>query len=169
MKKRYVDGRLKVRFRSVDKKKVAIRYLIIFAIVLAIAVLALYNLFFKSVQCLNFECFDKSMRACESANYVNNDQEASWRYDIIGPSGNDCVIVVKLLSARVGELKLERLEGFDMECFYPLGDSAYPEKDMRLCHGRLKEEFQGIVIERLHKVVIENLEDISIGLVPEGL
>ena len=44
-----------------------------------------------------------------------------------------------------------------MNCYYPPGTAAYPERDLSMCHGRLKEELQGIIITKLHTYIIDNL------------
>ena len=51
-----------------------------------------------------------------------------------------------------------------MSCFYDFGIAEYPEKDLSKCHGRLKEELQRIVIEKLHSHILENLGKIEAGL-----
>ena len=40
---------------------------------------------------------------------------------------------------------------------YPKGIPIYPEKDLSKCHGRLKEELQAIIINKLHTYIIENI------------
>ena len=59
---------------------------------------------------------------------------------------------------------MEKLSGFNMVCTFPEGISTYPERDIERCHGRLKEELQKIVINRLHKYLIENLGEIEENL-----
>ena len=66
--------------------------------------------------------------------------------------------------AKEGELGIDRLEGYEMSCFYDRGQGVYPEDDLSKCHGRLKEELQGIIINKLHTYVIENLGKIEEGI-----
>ena len=68
---------------------------------------------------------------------------------------------VKLLQAKRGELGIDRLAGYEMECNYPDGVGTYPEKDLEKCHGKLREELQQIIIEKLHAYIIENLGKID--------
>ena len=142
-----------VKFVSLRNKKN-----VVIVVVLAIVILSAYfvpNMFVKS--CGNFRCFYDSMTTCNKAVYVNEDPEASWQYKILGTAGTNCVVNVELLFAKEGEAKMEDLVGYDMECQYPFGVGAYPDKDLSKCHGRLKEELQTIIINKLHAYVMENM------------
>lgn len=97
------------------------------------------------------------MRSCSKATYVNSGEQAIWRYEILGKNSEGCEVEAKLIQAKEGELKLNQLEGYGMACTYPDGFATYPESDLSKCHGRLKEEFQGIIIERLHTHILQNL------------
>ena len=167
MKKRVVDRRpIKVKFEKPGNKKRVLNYFIIFIFVAAIAATAAYMIYFQAAPCTTYECFESAMVQCKRAIYINEDPGATWRYRINGLKDEQCLINVKLLGAKKGEFKLETLIGYEMTCSYPRGAITYPEKDLRNCHGRLKEEFQSITIERLHKVILENLEDIGEELGP---
>ncbi len=127
-------------------------------------ILAVSATFFVKPRCESFECFQDKMRKCNEAVYTNDGVEATWKYNILGEDGNACVVEVTLLQVKEGELGLEKLSGYKMECGFPKGIAAYPEKDLDRCHGRLKEEFQAIVIEKLHNYILENLGEIESGL-----
>ena len=124
-------------------------------------ILAAVFTFFHSPSCADLECFQNAMKECKRARYINEAQEASWRYEILGLREGQCDIRATLLQPKAGELVLEKLSGFDMICTFPGGISTYPERDIERCHGRLKEELQKIVINRLHKYLIENLGEIE--------
>ena len=126
--------------------------------------LAAYFSFSYFHKCENFSCFQEAMQKCAKAEYINEELEASWKYDILGARGNECEVNVKLLLAKEGELGIDRLEGYEMSCFYDRGQGVYPEDDLSKCHGRLKEELQGIIINKLHTYVIENLGKIEEGI-----
>lgn len=136
--------------------------LIVF-IVLAVALIALavYTTFLHPPKCESFECYSEHMRECKKANYLNDDVEATWRYEIKGSESGACVVEVTLLQPKTGELGLQNLEGYSMECGFPSGVVTYPEKDLEACHGRLKEEMQGIIIKKLHTYIVENLGEID--------
>lgn len=136
--------------------------LVIFIILAVIFIaLAISATFFQSPLCQTFECFEQNMKECSSANYLNDDSEATWRYEIRGIEDGACVVEVTLLQPKSGELGIQRLNGYSMECGFPKGIVAYPEKDLAACHGRLKEEMQAIIIERLHTYIVENLGEID--------
>ncbi len=120
-----------------------------------------YIMVFNIEECQNFECFKNSMEKCRRAEYVNEEPEASWAYEIKGAENGLCEVNVKLLLAKKGELGVDRLAGYEMECFYPSGAGTYPEKDLEKCHGKLREELQQIIIEKLHAYIIENLGKID--------
>jgi hypothetical protein len=139
--------------------------LIIFVVLaLGFIALAVRTSFFNSPRCQTFECFETYMQDCKSAQYLNDDNESTWRYHILGAQDGACVIEVTLLQSKTGELGIEQLTGYSMECGYPKGVVAYPEKDLGMCHGRLKEEMQGLIIKRLHTYIVDNLGEIDQSL-----
>ncbi|MBX4212289.1 hypothetical protein KW787_02435 [Candidatus Pacearchaeota archaeon] len=134
-------------------------------VVLAVALLLAYYLtFFYKTDCTDMGCFQEAMRQCKHATYINEDPEASWKYDIQGSDGGACNIEVTLLQAKKGDLELDKLAGYDMICSYALGVVNYPEKSLNTCHGRLKEEIQRILIEKLHTHILDNIDKISQNL-----
>jgi len=126
--------------------------------------LAVKMTFFYTEKCEDLECFQTNMKDCDKAGYVNDVEEATWGYKILGESDDECVIEVELLQVKSGSLNMEGLQNYGMTCSYPVGIVEYPEKDLDKCHGRLKEEMQTIIIENLHKYMVDNLEEISEGL-----
>jgi hypothetical protein len=122
--------------------------------------LALYSTF-KPTTCETLECFQDQMVVCGPATFTNEEREASWKYEIQRLAKEGCLIEVTLLQAKEGELHLRAFEGDSMICTYPRGVVAYPDKDMSFCHGKLKEDLQGLVIEKLHGYIIKNLGDIK--------
>lgn len=161
------EGVLRAMERHEKKKMV---WGIVIACVLAALIIltVLYLFFYKTIGCTSIECFESSMKDCKRAVYINDGTQAVWQYTIKGTSGDLCQINVNLLSAKQGEVLMEKLQGFDMDCFYPKGMFAYPEKDLKYCHGRLKEEFQTVTIDRLHTTIVQNLESIAKQLGPIG-
>jgi hypothetical protein len=97
------------------------------------------------------------MARCSKGTFVNDEPQASWGYRILGTESKQCEIEVTLLQAKQGELGIDKFVGDEMTCYYPVGISAYAEKDLTKCHGLLKEELQQIIINKLHAYVIENL------------
>ncbi len=136
---------------------------IIAVLILVIAILALYYTF-TPVFCSNYECFKEKMAGCKSAVYINEQDEGSWRYEVLSTDSNSCAIQVTLLSAKNADLGLREYESQEMRCYYPIGIVGYPEKNLDACHGSLKEGLQKIVIEKLYKYIVANLGEIKEGL-----
>lgn len=134
--------------------------LILGIVLLALVIVGLYYAF-KPEKCADYECFRLNMVECSPAIYVDEEREASWNYEIMGKRGNQCEVSVTLLMAKEGELKLTQFQGNSMECFYPLGTAAFPDEDLSVCHGQLKEDLQQRIIEKLHEYVLENLAEIK--------
>jgi len=143
------------------KKRVLMILLVLFIIVL---IAANYFTFFYSPKCKDFPCFESRLKACKRTSYLNDARDIAWLYTIKGKSGNDCVVKVKALQAKEGVADVERLEGKEMTCNLPLGLIAMPESDPNLCTGRLKEEMQSMIIEKLHQYILEQIGEISAEL-----
>ena len=136
------------------RKTVFISVIVIF--VLAI-VGAVYLSFFYLPKCQNYECFQGYMSRCSKATFVNDESEASWGYRIMGASNDNCAVQVTLLMAKKGELGIDQYVNDAMTCYYPMGIAAYPESDLGKCHGLLKEDLQGVIINKMHSYLLENL------------
>lgn len=141
-------------------ERVVIFAVFIFAVLFAVALAFTLS----PVKCEGYLCFQQHMASCTRATYVNEDPEASWLYEIKAKTQEGCAIDVTLLNAKEGELGLRDLEGQSMTCTYELGMVGYPDKDMSLCTGKLKESLQNIIIEKLHKYIINNLQDLKDAL-----
>ena len=139
---------------------------VIIVLVLTIAVVSAFAFYFtfKPHTCERYSCFQKYMASCSRASYLNEETEASWKYDIIQQVKGACEIRVTLLQAKEGDLQLGNFKGHTMMCTYPTGVVAYPDKDMSKCHGLLKEDIQGLIIEKLHAYLVENLLSIQEAL-----
>ncbi|MBS3081657.1 hypothetical protein J4416_01800 [Candidatus Pacearchaeota archaeon] len=133
-------------------------------LILVVAVLALYYTFVP-VSCEDYSCFEAHMTKCRSAVFVNEEDEASWKYEVLGTSDKKCNIEVTLLNAKEGNIDLRRYEDTTMTCAIAIGVAGYPEKNLELCHGTLKEGLQSVVIEKLYKYIIANLGEIREELI----
>jgi len=143
---------------SFDWKRGALGILVIVVLIVTLF------LTFSPSKCEGVACFQQRMIDCSSAEYVNEEPEASWGYKVIGRRGGQCEIEVTLLSAKEGSLGLRDYEGNSMSCFYDTGVFAYPEKDLDACSGELKENLQSVIIEKLYRYVVDNLGEIEEGL-----
>ena len=66
-----------------------------------------------------------------------------------------------MLQLKQGNADLSNLEGKSMECSVFLGSTNDPDDNLNNCHGRLREEIQEVIIQRLHSQVVENIGEIS--------
>ena len=136
---------------------------IIIGFLTLLIMIELYILF-QPIHCSDVSCFEKNMISCKKANFINDQQEAVWNYDIKGVSGEECEIEVTLEHIRSGKINSEKLQGKSMDCFYPPNVFEYPEKNLDLCHGRLKEDMQELILINLHEYVLDNLDVIGRGV-----
>jgi hypothetical protein len=138
---------------------------IVLVLILVIAALiASYISFFSVKTCTSLECFQKSLTQCSKVSYINDDKAATWQYKIEGDKQGYCNIEVTLLQAKEGDISLSKAEGESMTCRYIVGKVVYPEKDLGKCNGLLKENIQEIIIEKLHKYILQNLGSLDENL-----
>ena len=52
-----------------------------------------------------------------------------------------------------------------MVCQTPLGSAVSPEQNLKNCNGKLKEDLQEIVIQRMHSYILKNVGEVSEELV----
>jgi len=143
------------------KKRMRTILIVLFA---AFVIVFIYLNFIYLPKCQNYECWQEYMTKCKRASFVSEQTEASWGYVIKGKVDDTCSIEVTLLLAKKGELGITKLVGNKMTCDYPIGRATYPEKDLSMCHGLLKEELQTLIINKLHAYVLENLGQVAEGL-----
>jgi hypothetical protein len=48
-----------------------------------------------------------------------------------------------------------------MKCITSIGSGDMPEKNIENCHGELKEQIQGIIINRLYSQILQNIGKIG--------
>ena len=84
-----------------------------------------------------------------------------FEYFVRGIRGDSCEVNVKLLQAILGACDSLRLEGEEMVCYLEKGVAVAPESDIGVCSGRLKEELQGLIIERMQSYLLENLGQLN--------
>ena len=132
---------------------------IVAVMIVIVAVLAIYLTFYPT-RCKDISCFEAHMIKCSSAVFVNEEEEASWMYKILGTGDGKCQVQVTLLNAKEGNIDLRVYEGTKMICSHEIGIAGYPEKNLGVCHGELKEGLQAVVIEKLYKYIVTNIGEI---------
>jgi hypothetical protein len=148
------------------KKKTVIVLAIIFLISIS---LGIYFSFFYTFSCETKTCFKEFQKDCDRVNYINDREEVTWYYKILGKENNKCAIDVKVLKVKGGDAENKNLNGKSMTCYLPLGDTISPGEDISLCHGILKEEIQNMIIQKAHSLILENMDEISNELEPNYL
>jgi hypothetical protein len=148
------------------EKRLNMRFRVFTALIILIVFLVLFSIWFFFFEyarpCQDSECFVESMKNCERVSWIKEDSQASWRYIILGSDTRDsCKVEVELVRMKEGTIDAERLQGEKMICKVIKGDTQFPEKDISRCSGKLKEELQDIIIQRLHNYILQNLGDIK--------
>jgi hypothetical protein len=136
------------------------KVILLFAVIL-ILIGAVYFTFFFTYSCDSLACFQAHQRECSRTHFINQESDTVWDYKIVGEENKACQIEVKVLQVKQGETDRKKLEGESMTCYLPFGSDKSPESDISVCHGLLKEELQGMIIEKLHLYVVENIGEIG--------
>lgn len=135
--------------------------LALFILVFVLIVYSGYFLFFYEKPVSSTEEFVEAMKSCRPVSWVREDEQATWLYTIKGQGkGDTCRIQVKLFEVKQGTIDSEELEGETMLCIQEKGDTRFPEKNIADCTGRLKEELQDLIIQRMHNYLLENIGEI---------
>jgi len=142
------------------KKKLVILIVLIVIVVIGLIVSG-YYLYQGVNKCSTKECFDNSLSACRKTSYISDSADTVLEYTVLGKNGANCEVNVKMLQIKRGVAELAALEGKEMTCSVVLGSIEEPEKNLKNCHGILKEEIQNVIIQRMHAQIVENLGKIS--------
>ncbi|MEK6894992.1 MAG: hypothetical protein AABX48_00570 [Nanoarchaeota archaeon] len=148
-----------------NKRGKALIVFLIIGIIIALAV-AIYFMFFFHYSCADNDlaCFKSYQAKCLKTKFINDQPDATWNYVIQGKSKGICEIEVTILKVKTGDVGNKALEGQSMICSLPIGSIDSPESDTSKCHGRLKEEMQNLIIQKLHSYVVGNLGEIETSL-----
>ena len=144
------------------KNKLVLRIILLVGIFVILGVIIWMN-FFHAKKCESQECFDFALRDCKRAQFVKQG-DISMKYLILGKKGDECKVHMRVLSANIAEVDEARLVGKSMFCWVPFRVVIVPESQIDNCHGVLKEELQDMIIENLHKQIVQNLGEINSDL-----
>ena len=137
---------------------------ILIVLVVIVLIAAIYFTFFFYYSCADYSCFKAHQEKCSKTKYTRDTADTTWFYSIEGKSNDKCKISVEIVSLKKGTLDKQVVEGKTMDCYLNIGDLAFPESDLSKCHGLLKEELQGIIINKLHNYIVESLGEIGNAL-----
>ena len=132
----------------------------IIGIMLLIIISVYFTVFFYH-KCNDISCFYAHEKQCSKTKFINDAEDTTWLYSIQGKSKGTCEISVEVLAIKGGTADKKRLEGLSMDCKLPLESAILPESDISRCHGELKEELQSLIIQKLHKYIVENVNEIG--------
>jgi len=135
----------------------------LFVLIAAIIVLVIFAYFFfpSYENCKERVCFEKAILSCKKAIYVNDLPDSVWQYKIQGAAKEGCEIDVRLIQLKEGKAENQKLENKEMVCYLPRGFLDYPQNDLTKCSGKLKENMQELMIERMQKYILDNFGKIS--------
>lgn len=134
-------------------------YVIIALIIAGIA--AVYFTFFFYHSCNDFACYYELQKQCSKVKFINDAEDTTWKYIINGKTDSKCEIEVTALEVKTGGIDKQILNGNSMICLLPLQSTATPESDLSRCSGKLKENLQDLLIQKLHAYIVENVGQIG--------
>lgn len=151
----------KDEIRKLTSKNSIIISLVI--IILGIAVLYYSGILLKPVECKDTACYKEYLLTCKKSFLINEDKNYVYRYEILRANENSyCDVQVRLIKIKNSTTSdSEKLEGLEMICKINRFEDILPEKNMLSCSGKLREELQEIIINRLHNVILENINKIN--------
>lgn len=137
---------------------------ILLILILIVLSVAIYFSFFFAYSCDDLVCYQAHQKKCSPTKFVNDAEETTWKYHVKGKEDGRCEIKVTALQVKKGTIDKMQLEGKSMLCYLFIGDETNPESDISKCHGELKEELQDLIIQNLHKYIVDNLGNIGDAL-----
>jgi hypothetical protein len=150
----------KTEFRELTSKNSIIISLIV--IILGLTLLYYFEFFTKPIECKDVACYKEYLLTCKKSFLINEDENYVYRYEILKENGNSyCDVDVVLIKIKNGSSEGEKLESLNMLCKINRFEDILPEKNMLSCTGKLREELQEIIINKLHSVIFQNLNKIN--------
>ncbi|MEK6914361.1 MAG: hypothetical protein AABW83_01810, partial [Nanoarchaeota archaeon] len=139
------------------------------SIIISLIIIILGLIFFyyfvgfdKPTECKDINCYKEYLLTCKKSFLVNDEDNYVYRYKILKSNGNNyCNVEVILLKIKNGTAENEKLEGLNMICKVNKFEDILPQKNMLSCSGKLREELQEIIINKLHNTILQNLEEIK--------
>jgi len=137
---------------------------IIISVLVLILGLSIFIYFFEFqiTKCENLECYHENLLDCKKSYVINEDDNYVYRYEILGSEGiSYCNVDVRLLKVKDGGIDAEDLEGLNMICKANRFENIFPQDDILACSGKLREELQEIIIDRMHNQILQNMQQIK--------
>ena len=157
---------INLKWKSLEKRGKLIKHsisknrnklsLILVLIIILIVIASIY--FCYSQKCQDRACFFQKLASCSKSSWTNNAQDTIWKYTILGNSEEKCNVNVEILSSTEESTKLANKK---MTCIISKSSSTLPGQDLSLCTGKLKEELQDLIINKMQSYIVENLKEIN--------
>ncbi|MAG02407.1 hypothetical protein CMI42_03650 [Candidatus Pacearchaeota archaeon] len=147
-------------FKQIKKKDLFFGMIIL---ALGIAAFFFYQNYLVIEVCEDMGCFKESLVNCDAASFVRADVDAVWNYEILDEGEDVCDVEVTLLRLIDGKIEMDKLQGKSMICEIYKTNLIYPEDDLSVCSGVLKEEMQDVIIKRMHDYLILNIGEVVEG------
>ncbi len=147
-----------------EEQKLFVGYKTYFIIIIIAIILAVvfYFFFLKTNSCKDFTCYQDSLTKCKKSLLIREDENSIWKYVIKkSVDENTCMVEVSLLALKQGKTDMEELQGLSMNCNVLRSSGGFPENDIASCSGKLKEEIQEVMIQRMHNYLIKNIGQIN--------
>lgn len=143
-----------------SKNSIIISLLII---ILGLALLYYSGILLKPIECKDIACYKEYLLTCKKSFLINEDENYVYRYQILKANENSyCDVEVRIIKIKNSTTSdNEKLEGLEMLCKINRFEDILPEKNMLSCSGKLREELQEIIINRLHNILLENINKIN--------
>lgn len=141
-------------FKDFGIKEYVISILVIVLLLGIFFVYWYYFLYFE--RCNDQECFFDKLQNCEKSQFTFNGN-ITFNYKILYEEEDSCVVKVRLLRSFWRGNVFDSLTNKEMECYLNKGKLVFPETDLDKCYGPLKEGLQELIIQKLHKYVLDNL------------
>ncbi|PIN77877.1 hypothetical protein COV15_01115 [Candidatus Woesearchaeota archaeon CG10_big_fil_rev_8_21_14_0_10_34_12] len=130
-------------------------------LVLIVVLIGIYFLAFHEKKCSDKACFEERIAKCKRTSFINEKSDMVLKYNVIGKIGGKCRTDVLVLEVKKGTSDVVVLNGKKMSCLTPIGVISYPEEDISKCSGKLKEDVQTLIINRMYTYVLENMGKIN--------
>ena len=132
-------------------------------VVLVILIWGVWGIFFSYATCETWDCFNSKLKDCVRTKFIGGDKMI-FEYTIEGIKGDSCEVGVRLLQGELNNQDSIKLESREMTCMLPTGVIIIPESNIGICSGSLKEGLQDLIINKMHKYLVQNLARLNLEM-----
>ena len=107
------------------------------------------------------ECFNRAFYECTKAKVIAYDNDNTFEYKIIEKRGDYCLVDIQILEVNpeVDQATQESFLNKDMTCLLPIEEGFTTDK-LNYCEGPLKEAIYELTIQKMYRLLAQNLGDI---------